>query len=326
MPNAEVSEISLEDNYGGEAKTVEVKGLDGKKVKSTITVTNKEGISGLEISGEQSKDKISEYRYLNFQGDQDVVQKLNSALVTLTADNKVLYINKESKKTFATFPILKGDDDKTTLKEQGYRVNVEKLKDEVKAEHFYHLFSTIPEGPGAVNQSMIHDKFDKRFNTYKATPEGEKALKGSIIDGRFHKVSANESMLTFATEDESLPPAITEIRKTMLNYLSGVQKIYDTMDDSTKSKIAGELGTDRFMVEGWKDFDITKSENPATLKLIDGDGKEVKITFKIKSGDKGDISLDPSEQIVDIAGVKKLVKLIKEKNKLKLKFVAPQSK
>jgi hypothetical protein len=106
---------------------------------------------------------------LDFQGDSSVVQKLDKALVTVTANQKVLYVDKVSKKTIATFPVVKGDDPETGLEEQGYGVDVDKLKDEVKAEHFYHLFSMIPEGPGAVNQSMIHAKFDTRFQTYKDT-------------------------------------------------------------------------------------------------------------------------------------------------------------
>ncbi|MDR0606914.1 MAG: hypothetical protein LBG52_00850 [Candidatus Peribacteria bacterium] len=89
-------------------------------------------------------------------------------------------------------------------------------------------------------------------------------------------------MLTFATEVESLPSEISTIQKSLKNYLSGVEKVYDTMK-SAKHKIAGELGTDRFMVDGWEDFDFDKSENPAILKIIDGDGKEVAIKFKIKS-------------------------------------------
>jgi hypothetical protein len=141
-------------------------------VKSTIQVTNKEKVSGLEIKGQESNDKISEYKYLDFQGDINVVQKLKSALVTVTADNKIVYIDKESKKTFATFPVEKGDKpDTKNHTEQGYRVDVSRLKDEVKAEHFYHLFSKIPEGSGAVNQSMIRNKFDTRFTSYKSTEE-----------------------------------------------------------------------------------------------------------------------------------------------------------
>ncbi|MDR3168582.1 MAG: hypothetical protein LBU27_02235 [Candidatus Peribacteria bacterium] len=77
---------------------------------------------------------------------------------------------------------------------------------------------------------------------------------------------------------------------------------------STKNKIAGELGTDRFMVDGWNTFNLSQLENPATLKVIDGDGKEVGINFKIKSTD---ISLD-NNQTVNLAGVERKVILNKK--------------
>ncbi|MDR0606912.1 MAG: hypothetical protein LBG52_00840 [Candidatus Peribacteria bacterium] len=54
MPNADASQISPLDNYGGAAATVAVKGLDGKKIKSTITVKTDDEGSKLEIKGEKS--------------------------------------------------------------------------------------------------------------------------------------------------------------------------------------------------------------------------------------------------------------------------------
>jgi len=285
VPNAEAKSLQVMDAYGHPVNTYQEK--NGKNI--TQETEMKKGTE-LHIGEVREKVNLVSYEYLSYEGDSQVVKKLQDSYPSfLKAENKVQLVNKSTHKALTKIPVVYDKKEGKTIK-YGYTVDMVKLNDEVKSEHFYDYIDELGVGAGIpVSNHMLHSTFDAWFQSYSATEKGKKDLKWLIVDGKFHKVSEkNEGRtLALASVRDSIPQAVRELREKMQTYLNACSRVWNAATDARgmsmfESKISGKLGAERYFVDGRSNFVPDRDKNDVTLVILDGDHNARKIEFEIK--------------------------------------------